>query len=246
LKIIKLDAIDSTNSFLKELAQNSVLEDYTIAITDKQISGRGQMNKSWHSEPFKNLTFSTFTQLKDIKTIHQSYLNLAISLAIYDSLNNLSVPNLTIKWPNDIMAGNFKICGILIETTLNQKKIKNIIIGIGLNVLQEKFPNHIKNASSLKNLINIDFNFEELMLKIIKQLQFRVSEIENGNFQKVNDEYHRVLYKKGIPSTFLDTTTQLLFMGIIVGVSKTGKLRIQIEDDSILEYGIKEVSFAKV
>lgn len=246
MKIIKLNAIDSTNSFLKDLAHNSVLEDYTVAVTDHQVLGRGQMNKSWHSEPFKNLTFSIFTHLKNIKTEHQSYLNVSISLAIYDSLNSLSVPSLAIKWPNDIMAGNFKICGILIETTLVQKKIKNIIIGIGLNVHQEKFPDHVKNASSIKNLMNQDFNLDELMKKIIEQVQLRISEIENCKFQKVYDEYHRVLYKKGIPSTFIDASTQLLFMGLIVGVSNTGNLQIQLEDDSIVEYGIKEVSFAKV
>ncbi|MFY0630163.1 MAG: biotin--[acetyl-CoA-carboxylase] ligase [Flavobacteriaceae bacterium] len=246
MKIIKLDAIDSTNSFLKELAQNSLLEDYTIAVTGKQTSGRGQMNQSWHSEPYKNLTFSTFTRPEKIKTEHQSYLNLAISLAIYDTLNNMSVPNLSIKWPNDIMSGKFKICGVLVETTLIQKKIKNVIIGIGLNVHQEKFPDDIKNASSLKNVLQEDFNLDEIMHQIIERLQIRIAEIENGEFQKTYDDYHRVLYKKGIPAAFLDTNTQLFFMGIIVGVSASGNLKIQLEDDSIVEYGVKEVSFAKV
>ena len=227
------------------MAQNSHLEDYTIVVTDKQTSGRGQMNNSWHSEPFKNLTFSTFTSFKNLKTKDQSYLNLATSLAIFDTLNSLSVPNLTIKWPNDIMSGNYKICGILVETTFVQRKIKNAIIGIGLNVHQEKFPNSIKNASSLKNVLHRDFDLNEMTNLIIKNLQLRISSIENGEFQKIYDEYHENLYKKGIPSVFLDAKTRLFFMGIIVGVSTLGNLRIQLEDDSIVEYDVKEVSFAR-
>lgn len=227
------------------MAQNSHLDDYTVVVTDRQTSGRGQMNNSWHSKPFKNLTFSTFTSLKNLKTKHQSYLNLAISLAIFDTLNSMSVPNLTIKWPNDIMSGNYKICGILVETTLVQRKIKNVIIGIGLNVHQEKFPNSIKNASSLKNVLHQDFNLNEITKLIVKNLQLRISSIENEEFQKIYDEYHENLYKKGIPSVFLDAKTRLFFMGIIVGVSALGKLKIQLEDDSIVEYDLKEVSFAK-
>ncbi|MBL4606000.1 MAG: biotin--[acetyl-CoA-carboxylase] ligase, partial [Flavobacteriaceae bacterium] len=242
---IKLDAIDSTNSFLKELAQNSLLEDYTVVVTDKQISGRGQMNNSWHSEPFKNLTFSTLVNLKSLEIEHQSYLNLAVSLAVFDALNSMSVPNLSIKWPNDIMSGNHKICGILVETTFAQRKIKNAIIGIGLNVHQEKFTKDIKNASSLKNLMHQDFNLDEIRNHIIKQLQIRICAIENSEFQKVYNEYHNVLYKKGIPSAFLDIKTQLFFMGIIQGVSTSGNLQIQLEDDSLVEYEVKEISFAK-
>ena len=104
MKIIKINATNSTNSFLKELAQNSSLDEITVVVTNNQTSGRGQMNNSWLSEPYKNLTFSLFTPLKKIKIEHQAYLNFAVSLAIYDTLLEYNVPNLYIKWPNDIMS----------------------------------------------------------------------------------------------------------------------------------------------
>jgi len=246
LRLIKLSATNSTNSFLKELAQNSMLDDYTVVTTNDQTSGRGQMNNHWVSEPYKNLTFSTYTTLKSLQIKQQAYLNFAISLAIYDSLKMLSVPNLSIKWPNDIMSANQKICGILIETTLKQEMIKNTIIGIGLNVNQEIFPKELTNASSLKIILKKEINLESLLVAIVDNIKYRINTIEKGSFSDTHKEYHNALYKKEIPTTFIDKKKNEFFMGMIVGVSKFGNLQIQLEDDAIIEFGIKEISFAKV
>lgn len=246
MRLIKLSATNSTNSFLKELAQNSMLDDYTVVTTNDQTSGRGQRNNHWVSEPYKNLTFSTYTTLKSLQIKQQAYLNFAISLAIYDSLKMLSVPNLSIKWPNDIMSANQKICGILIETTLKQEMIKNTIIGIGLNVNQEIFPKELTNASSLKIILKKEINLESLLVAIVENIKYRIDTIEKVNLSDTHQEYHNALYKKGIPTTFLNKKKNEFFMGMIVGVSKFGNLQIQLEDDAIIEFGIKEISFAKV
>jgi len=246
LRIIKINATNSTNSFLKELAQNSSLDEVTVAVTNNQTSGRGQMNNSWISEPYKNLTFSLFTTLKKVKVEHQAYLNFAVSLAIYDVLLEYDVPNLYIKWPNDIMSGKKKICGILIENTFSHSRIKNTIIGIGLNVNQEKFHKNLTNASSLKIILKKSIELEALMNTIINHINLKISCVELKNFNQIYNRYHQALYKKGIPTTFLNQKTKQLFMGIINGVSSSGNLQIQLEDKSIQEFGLKEVSFAKV
>jgi len=246
LRIIKINATNSTNSFLKELAQNSSLDEITVAVTNNQTSGRGQMNNSWISEPYKNLTFSLFTTLKKVKVEHQAYLNFAVSLAIYDVLLEYDVPNLYIKWPNDIMSGKKKICGILIENTFSHSRIKNTIIGIGLNVNQEKFHKNLTNASSLKIILKKSIELQALMNTIINHINLKISCVELKNFNQIYNRYHQALYKKGIPTTFLNQKTKQLFMGIINGVSSSGNLQIQLEDNSIQEFGLKEVSFAKV
>ena len=246
MRIIKINATNSTNSFLKELAQNSSLDEVTVAVTNNQTSGRGQMNNSWVSEPYKNLTFSLFTPLKKIKIEHQAYLNFAVSLAIYDTLLEYNVPNLYIKWPNDIMSDKKKICGILIETTFSHSRIKNTIVGIGLNVNQENFHKSLINASSLKIILKKNIVLEVLMNKIIDHINLKISCVELGNFNQINNSYHQALYKKGIPTAFLNQKTNQLFMGIINGVSSKGNLQIQLEDNSICEFGLKEISFAKV
>lgn len=246
MRIIKINATNSTNSFLKELAQNSSLDEITVAVTNNQTSGRGQMNNSWISEPYKNLTFSLFTTLKKVKVEHQAYLNFAVSLAIYDVLLEYDVPNLYIKWPNDIMSGKKKICGILIENTFSHSRIKNTIIGIGLNVNQEKFHKNLTNASSLKIILKKSIELEALMNTIINHINLKLSCVELKNFNQIYNRYHQALYKKGIPTTFLNQKTNQLFMGIINGVSSSGNLQIQLEDNSLQEFGLKEVSFAKV
>ena len=245
MKIIKLDAIDSTNSFLKELAQNSSLKDYTVVVTKNQTSGRGQMNNSWNSEPNKNLTFSIFTKFKNLFIEQQPYLSFAVALAIFEVLNKASVPNLAIKWPNDIMSGNKKICGILVETTFNQQKIKNTVIGIGLNVNQTEFPKNLSHASSLMNILGKEFDLEKMMTQLTENIRLKIDALEHKQFEPIHQDYLKYLYKKDVPTAFKNEKTQLFFMGMIKDVSKSGNLRIQLEDDSIVEFGIKEISIAR-
>lgn len=246
MKIIKLDAIDSTNSFLKELAQNSVLEDYTIVVTQNQTSGRGQMNNAWHSEPNKNLTFSLFTRFKTLSIEQQPYLNFAVSLAIFEVLKKMSVPDLAIKWPNDIMSGNRKICGILIETTFTQHRIKNTVIGIGLNVNQKSFPASLPKASSLKSILNREFDLSKILGDLGEAIRLQIDALEHQKFDQVHGKYLSHLYKKDVPTAFKDERSQLFFMGMIKTVSPSGRLRIQLENDSIVEFGLKEISIATV
>lgn len=246
MKIIKLSATASTNSFLKEMAQSHQLTNYTVIVAKEQTNGRGQMTNSWHSEKDKSLTFSIFTTLKNLNLDQRPYLSFAVSLAIYDVLNQLDYLKIAIKWPNDIMAGNKKICGILLESTLANQQIKNTIIGIGLNVNETEFPSHIKNATSIKLATGIEKNLDELVEKLSLSVKKRITDLENGQSEKIYEEYHQHLYQKDKPNTFINHNTNQYFMGIIKGVSKNGNLQVQLEDDSITEFGIKEISFAKV
>ena len=241
MKIIKLDAIDSTNSFLKDLSLTSALENLTVVLTQKQTKGRGQQESTWISEPYKNLTFSVFISLNDVKIIHRRYLNFAISLAIYKVLFDKKISKLSIKWPNDILSANKKICGILIENTFFGDKIKNAIVGIGLNVNQEIFPNSLPNVTSLKLETKITSDLDVLLNEILVELQNNIKLLESKYFHLLEKQYLDVLYKKNIPTMFKNSKDEI-FMGIISGVSDDGNLQIQLEDDSIIEFGIKEVS----
>lgn len=227
------------------MAQNTVLENYTVALAEKQSKGRGQMDASWHSEPFKNLTFSTFTSLNQLSTKHKPYLNYAVSIAVLEVLKSYGLTNIRVKWPNDIMAGKCKICGILIETTFIGSKIKNVIIGIGLNVNQTVFPNNLPNPTSLKLEIGQNFIIEELLHKIVATIQSKIELLEQQQFERILDPYLSNLYEKNVPRTFRDERNNTFFNGMIKGVSKSGQLLIQLEDDTIKEFDIKEVTFAK-
>lgn len=241
MKIIKLDAIDSTNSFLKDLSLTSVLENFTVIVTQKQTKGRGQQESTWVSEPHKNLTFSVFIDLIDIKISSRRYLNFAISLSIYNILFDKKISKLSIKWPNDILSANKKICGILIENTFFGDKIKNTIVGIGLNVNQETFSNSLTNVTSLKLETEKEYDLDVLLKAILIELQNNIKLLESKNFHPLEKQYLDVLYKKNIPTMFKNSKDEI-FMGMISGISDHGNLQIQLEDDSIKEFGIKEVS----
>ena len=242
MKIIKLSATDSTNSFLKDLSQNSALENYTVIVAQKQTKGRGQQDSNWVSEPFKNLTFSVFIEFNNFKIANSKYLNFAISSSIYNILIAKKILKLSIKWPNDIMSANKKICGILIENTFSGDKIKNSVIGIGLNVNQEIFPETLNNITSLKLETSLEYNLDNLLEDIISEIEKNIRFLESSKYHLLEKNYLDVLYKKNIPTMFKNSKDEI-FMGLISGISNNGKLQIQLEDDSVKEFGIKEVSF---
>lgn len=239
-QIIKLDATDSTNLYLRSLTRTKELSDLTCVVTENQVKGRGQMGTSWQSEAGKNLTFSVLKRYGHLKAENQFAINACVSLAIYDTLNSLNVPNLKIKWPNDIMSGSDKICGILIENVLKSMTIKHSIIGIGLNVNQTNFIG-LQKVSSLKQKLSQSLDLDELLDALLKQLAKHLSQIESLDLKMLWSNYERYLFRKDKPSTFKNAKNEV-FMGFIRGVSQHGQLRIEMEDALFKEFGLKEVS----
>ena len=117
---IKLDAIGSTNTFLKELAANTDIENYTTVTAEVQLKDEGKWGRSGDLVAGKNLLFSMYAAFDTLLISDATYLNYAVSLAVYEVLKDLKIKNVSIKWPNDILTGICKISGILIENTLHK------------------------------------------------------------------------------------------------------------------------------
>ncbi len=239
MQIIKLNATDSTNLYLKELMGSKTLEDYTIVVTDEQISGRGQMGTKWESKPFKNLTFSILKNLNSREFTNPFALNICVSLAIYQLLNKLNIPDLSIKWPNDILSGNSKICGILIENMLTGNRMNASVIGIGLNVNQVVF-NNLPNVSSLKLLMGKTFDLDQLLVEFQHVLKQTFLEWDEKGAILMRKKYENVLFRKDKPSTFKDGEGNM-FMGFIRGISNEGRLIVALEDNVIKEFNMKAI-----
>lgn len=239
MKIIKLDAIDSTNTYLRQLSLEQKLADFTIVTTASQTAGKGQMGTKWSSEKGKNLTFSVFKKVSCLENDEQFYISMATSLAIYKALKHFQIPKLAIKWPNDILSENQKICGILIENVIQNSKMTAAIIGIGLNVNQTDFDINL-NASSLKEITGIHFDLDEVMFHIAAQLEKYAELITARSFAQLKMEYESFLFRKDKPSTFKDTNGNL-FMGFIQGVAEDGKLNVLLEDEIVAAYDLKEI-----
>lgn len=236
---IKLDATDSTNAFLKKLMLSEKQEDFTIVTANKQLHGRGQMGSQWESEAGKNLTFSVLKYFKNFHIQEQFLLNIITSLAVYSTLKKLFIPNLQVKWPNDIMSGKFKICGILIENNLKNNIIQSSIIGFGLNVNQLEF-GYLKKASSLKKITGKTFNLDEVQSSILLNLKILFDDFESGKVTDMLQKYESLLFRMDKPSTFKDSNSTT-FTGYIRGVSKVGNLIVELEDAILKEYAFKEL-----
>jgi BirA family biotin operon repressor/biotin-[acetyl-CoA-carboxylase] ligase len=238
MKLIKLDAIDSTNEFLKGLSNKQELENFTVVTAESQTKGKGQMGAVWASETGKNLILSVLVKdfLSDICQIYN--LNIVVSLAVIEALECYKIPDLSIKWPNDIMSYNKKIGGILIENSIKSDGSIASIVGLGLNVNQTNFEN-LPKASSMAVICNATFDKDALLFMIIDNLENKIKLWEK-QLDFLWSDYISKLFKKGIPMPFSDANNQK-FMGIIQGISSIGKLEILLEDDSISEFDIKEI-----
>lgn len=239
MKLIKLNAIDSTNDFLKKMSQDQELENFTIVLAETQNKGKGQQGAIWLSEPRKNLITSVLISntLSDIRDVF--LLNISVALSIVEALETLNIHSLSIKWPNDIMSENKKIAGILIENLIKENGKIESIVGIGLNVNQTNFEDLTK-ASSLKNITNKDFEIEKILNQIIAELKLNINKILLKQESTLWEDYHKWLFKKGIPMAF-ENEKEERFMGIIQQVNKDGKLEVLLEDDSVKKYGIREI-----
>jgi len=238
--IIKLDAIDSTNTYLKEMCSVKLPSDYTVVSSELQTLGRGQMGTQWQAERGKNLTVSVFKKLPGFNIGQQFYVSMVVSLAICNALQIFNVPQLSVKWPNDILSAKQKICGILIENIVKSSKLQGSVIGFGLNVNQKYFRD-LPQASSMSLLTGILFSKEEVLSEILKQLEIYFELLASEKFSEIKTQYENLLFRKDKPSTFKITDAST-FSGIIQGVTKKGKLKVWTEDEIIKTFDLKDLT----
>tara|TARA_B110000263_G_C15306894_1_gene510902 strand:- start:1431 stop:2168 length:738 start_codon:yes stop_codon:yes gene_type:complete len=237
-KIYKIDATKSTNDYLKNLYFKKKIHDGFILTTNHQTSGRGQRNNTWESEPGKNLILSIYKDLKDLKIKNPFLMNAIISLALIETLKELKVPELKIKWPNDILSASKKISGILIENFFKTEFITSTIIGIGLNVNQINFKK-TPNACSVFSVTGFSIDLDEALKCLIKNIQKKFKYIEKFSSEQIFFEYESFLYKKDESSLF--KSKNKIFIGFIKGINEIGRLKILNQDKEIEEYDLKEI-----
>jgi BirA family biotin operon repressor/biotin-[acetyl-CoA-carboxylase] ligase len=238
MNIIKLNAIPSTNEHLKQLVAKQVTDNFTVVWALHQTNGKGQMGSTWDVEKGKNLTISILVKdlIVDVKQLFT--LNIVVSLAVISVLEKEKIPHLSIKWPNDIMSGQHKLGGILIENSIKTNGEVLSFIGIGLNVNQLSFIN-LPNASSLIKIMGLEYDLEQLLNKILSSLQFYIAQmrIDSSSIWKI---YHQKLFKIGIPAPFEKPNGEK-FMAIIHKVTSDGKLELLLENDELVHFDVKEV-----
>lgn len=240
--LIKLKEVDSTNTFLKNLASNSEpLPEGTVILAEHQYAGRGQQGNIWQAEPGKNLTFSLFLKPTFLSIHQQFYLNIAISLAIIEALEDMLPRGLKIKWPNDIYFKNRKLGGILIENSVAGQIIKSSVIGIGLNINQNVFDELIKEkATSVSLILQHDVCLNDIFAVLCKYLEVYYLKLKAGKLRILQENYINKLYKHNILALYRQNGE--VFEGRLKGITNEGVL-IVLKNNIEEKYNFKEIEF---
>ena len=209
-KIIKINAIDSSNNEIKRLYQKKLHSNGLVVWAKKQTDGRGQGNKKWLSYPNKNLTFSIFLSGDNLTFSSHFCLNLITSLSVKKVLVSNGINSIFIKWPNDILSVNKKISGILIENLFRGEKLMGSIVGVGINVNQITFPNNL-NASSMKMIMRRAFSLKKVFHAFLKI--FSDNLLHYSDFELLKSDFNKSLFRK---NEFVEYE--------INGNTKTGKI----------------------
>lgn len=230
----------STNTLAAELSQKTGTLEGTVVITDRQTAGRGQRGSRWETQAGKNLTFSVILKPVFLAVRDQFNLTIAVSLAVHDLVTELLDADIKIKWPNDIMVGHKKICGILIENSLSGDKIQQSIVGIGLNVNQTLFS--IDTATSLQLEKKLEFDKNEIAENLLENLEQYYLQLRECKVDELTKYYNRQLYWLGKQHFFKVHDKEM--SGTIEGVDRHGRLIVSQESERH-SYDLKEISFLK-
>ena len=239
MKIIRFDEIDSTNSFLHGYHDGDDV-DTVVVVAEYQTAGRGQGTNHWESERGKNITMSVRVAPKGVKATEQYVLSMCMALAVKDALSEYS-EGMTVKWPNDIYWNDKKISGTLIETTIAGKNVKTCIFGTGINVNQTEFLSDAPNPVSIKQIVGHEVDREELLKKVMRNLEKYLKIVYSGERKKIHDAYMNCLYRKEGVHKYRDNNGT--FEASIERVEDSGHLVLRSTDGRERRYGFKEVAF---
>ena len=216
---IHFNEIDSTNNYLKNSYR--LLNNFTFVSADYQSKGKGRNNRVWTSKPGENLMFSFLIKDKSL-IVHAPIISLLTAIEVAKLLETYKIQKVSVKWPNDVLIADKKVCGILAEGELPNY----LIVGVGINVNQKDFPADLRRpATSLSLMLNEDIDIDELRDKLFNQI---VSSLINLEFDKKLDYFrkHNYLLNKRVKATFDNQE----FIGEVIGIDDSFCLQIQSRD----------------
>jgi len=235
--VLFIDKTNSTNALLRQMLREQNLPEGFVLHTDFQETGKGQGTNKWESEAGKNLLFSMLLYPHQIAIDEQFIMSQLVSIAIKTVLDKYT-ENITIKWPNDIYWQDKKLAGILIESTLQATQLKNMVIGVGLNVNQQCFESDAPNPISLFQIIGIEQDRNELLNSICNKIIELYQQLDAEQIQKV---YATMLYRKAGLHSF-ESEGQIFLAGIY-NVYSDGRLELKTETGVLRRFYFKEVQF---
>lgn len=239
-RLKRFDILASTNDYAVDLAKSDKPVEGTVIMADYQTKGKGQKDTYWIGEKGSNLTFSILLYPSFLDPASNFFLSMVLSLGIVDMLLFYGIVA-KIKWPNDIYTSNGKIAGILIENAIQNDIIKYSVLGIGLNVNQEVFPENISNPTSMKIELKRVNDRENVLKKLLESVEYWINKLYDQDFNMIKNQYEQQLLFRDQLKEF--HAGDDIFSGIIKGINEIGQLLIADESNSIRAFNFKEVKY---
>ena len=238
--LIFLTEVESTNNYANQLVLSKAAVDGTVVLAQHQKKGRGQHGNSWESEAGKNLLASIILYPDFLPAARQFYLSKIASLVLVDFLQT-ETSEVFIKWPNDIYIQNKKVAGILIENAVKGQNLSSSIIGIGLNLNQEKFVTDAPNPVSLKQVTGKEYDIETVAKTLADEIGKWVQKLKENCFHEIDSAYFDLLFRVNEWAFFTKQGKQ--FEAKITGIGEFGQLVLLQRNGNSTEYMFKEVEF---
>ena len=212
------------------LNRHYLSEDFLAFYTFNQTKGRGQYGNSWENLPEENLAYSFALKTKNIN-VSDTCFNFYTAILVRDFIAKLTKTDVKIKWPNDLILKNKKICGMLFEKSKNY-----FVVGIGINILQENFKN-LPKAGSVLSQTGLSFELKAFTESLHQYLFEHLVQKEIPN--NILELYHLHLYRKNEVSVF--EKNEVRQNGIIKNVDETGHIWIDLENEGLQKFFHKEI-----
>lgn len=236
-----LGIVSSTNDYLVNLIKTKKVPEGAVVVAGHQTAGKGQRGNVWLDEAGSNIAMSLYLKPQFLPLTRQFYLSMSVALGISQCIIELLDMQIFIKWPNDILLKDHKICGVLIENSSSGKNLQESVIGIGLNVNQVVFPPLLTQASSLKLLTQQHFDLDKIIQKLFVYIEKYYLWLREGKYRALKEAYLNNLYRFEEKHAF--QTKEGIIEGRIIGVDAWGHLVIEKVNGKQATFGVKEISF---
>jgi BirA family biotin operon repressor/biotin-[acetyl-CoA-carboxylase] ligase len=188
MRVVSLETTDSTNRYASSLLASGA-EEGTVVVAEEQTAGRGRQGKAWFSEKGLNLTFSLILK-PDAPAASAGIISLYAALSVAEGTSAIAGISPECKWPNDLLSGGRKFCGILSEAVFDRGRLASVVVGIGLNVNQTKFPPAIQPPpTSLAIETGRTFELTSLLSALLDSLEKNYQTLRSGDYGTIIREW---------------------------------------------------------
>jgi BirA family biotin operon repressor/biotin-[acetyl-CoA-carboxylase] ligase len=237
-EVIYVPSCHSTNELAAELLNNPATREGTVVITDFQTNGKGQRGNVWESEAKQNFIMSLILKPTFLRAKDQFALNMISSLAVGQAIDEMAdFGNVLVKWPNDVLVNEKKVCGILIENSISGNFIGTSILGFGLNVNQKRIDYSRGTSLLIEN--DVIFDLELIFEKLLKKIEENYLTLKSGNLEVIKSNYMAKLFGYNV---FRNYKSEYVFSGRIIDLDINGRLIIETTRGSKV-FDFKEVEF---